>query len=356
MLGGGSPSTGVGLPAIGKLVVILLFFVALAFALLWHKRVRLDVYKTVDELVFVDRVLEECVDYLARTNGWDDVGHFSSLRCNHPSGDGIETLDGIEHLVELTDVNLAFNRITDIDPLAELTHLAALNLSHNEINRVPTLNSATSLKRIDLNDNRLMSVQWLSTQRFAVLDSLALAHNQISDFSPLSSLIDLGELNVRGNHISDIEPILSLGSLVLLDAGGNSIANISSIGRLSDLQRLYLDSNRLSSLTGLASLQQLEELDLANNALQSIAEISRLYRLQRLNLSRTGITSLAEILALGDIEMLQVTGNPDLACATIADAVREYGDEAIKRDKNCAISVGQTQGNASWTGRLTAER
>jgi Leucine-rich repeat (LRR) protein len=320
-----------------KMAVILLLVIVALFLVLQDKQDKLDVYKTISELEFADAALERCVNLTAEVNGWTDVGHFLSLRCNSPSADGIRRLDGIEHLVELTDVNLAFNRITDVAPLAHLPRIAVVDLSHNMITRLPVLKSAPNLKRIELNYNLLGSLEWLTAQHFPVLDSLSVAHNQISDVTAIPTLKGVTELNVRNNQIANLEPILQLTALVMLDAGGNLIDDLSDIGMLSELRQLFLDSNKLSSLEGLENIPALEEVDLSNNALQSTSQISQLFRLQRLNLDQTGISSLSDVLALGDLEVLQVSGNPDLGCESISQAIREYGIAAIKSDKVCPL-------------------
>jgi hypothetical protein len=64
--------------------------------------------------------------------------------------------------------------------------------------------------------------------------------------------------------------------------------------------------------------------------------------LQRLNLNHSGITGLRGVLALGDLELLRITGNPELDCNDIATAIREYGETAIRSDKICKATDSQT--------------
>jgi len=331
------PANGKGRQPL-KAVIALLLVVATLLLVLLLKPEKLDVYRTISELKFADPALEKCVKETARANKWTDVGHFVSLRCNNPVGDGIKKLDGIEHLVELTEVNFSFNRISDIGSLARLPRLVIIDLSHNNIRGMPVFDSNVSLQRIELNYNLMESLEWLTTQHFAVLSSLSIAHNHISNLSGLASHPNVSELNVRNNQISDLAPILNLNHLVMLDAGSNNIDDVSGIGKLVDLRRLFLDRNRLSSIDGLESLHRLEELDLANNALSGTAPISQLERLQRLNLNQTGITSLSDVLALGDLELLRISRNPGLTCESIVEAIGEYGQSVIRTDRVCPDS------------------
>jgi Leucine-rich repeat (LRR) protein len=101
------------------------------------------------------------------------------------------------------------------------------------------------------------------------------------------------------------------------------------------LRRLFLDRNAIVQLDGIDSLRNLEELDLAYNALESISDIAGLERLQRLNLTQTGLSSLSGVLSLGDMDLLRISGNPDLECTDIAAAIAEYGESSVRTDRIC---------------------
>jgi len=326
-------------------VILLLVCIAVIALIARHVEPPLDVYRTIPELEIPDAALKECVVATATERGWANVGLFTSLRCNNPSGKDIRDLTGIEHLVELTDVNLAFNAIADATPLAALPNLAIVDLSHNRIRQLPVFRSAHALKRMDLNYNLLDSLAWLTTQHFPQLDSLSIAHNNISDLAGLELITELQELNVRGNRLTSLQAITSLRALFMLDAGENMLDDLGDIGTLVELRRLFLDGNRFSNIEGLGPLHNLEELNLENNTLDSTAPIAQLARLQRLNLNQSGITSLGDILALGDIELLRISANPGLDCASITAAIAQYGEAAIKYDQPCAAAAAPDQAN-----------
>jgi Leucine-rich repeat (LRR) protein len=91
----------------------------------------------------------------------------------------------------------------------------------------------------------------------------------------------------------------------------------------------------MTSTQGLERLQALEELDLSGNNFDHITHLGQLQRLQRLDLSNTGIESLAPILALGDIEVLRLQGDLNLTCDDIAQAIAEFGELAVRYDREC---------------------
>jgi len=79
------------------------------------------------------------------------------------------------------------------------------------------------------------------------LISLGLFQNNISDVSPLASLINLTSLDLDHNHqISDITPLASLNNLTSLDLRWNQISDITPLASLTNLERLDLRHNPLS--------------------------------------------------------------------------------------------------------------
>jgi Leucine-rich repeat (LRR) protein len=318
-----------------SLVVLLCLIIAVLIALLLRP-VKLDVYKTIDELEFADVSLATCVKETARMHGWTDVGHIVTLRCNHPSGEPVKSLDGIEHLVSLTDVNLAFNAIIDAAPLAHLPRLTVIDLSHNHLHDLPVFRSAYNLARLELNYNQFESLNWLTTQHFSVLSSLSVAHNNLDTLDAVGAVMQLRELNVRNNRITDIGPAFNLTALELIDLGSNMVSSIQGISALKELRRAFLDRNNLTHVADLADLKWLEELDLSSNPLGEVSDLGALQRLQRLDLSQTGIRSLKGVLSLGDLEVLRLHGNDELACDEIAIAIREFdGDATVRYDGDC---------------------
>ena len=317
----------------GLTIFLLVVIIGLLVALM-VRPAKLDVYKTADEIQFADPALAACVRQTMDARGWNDIGHVVSLRCNHPDGDAIVSLEGIEHLVSLIDVNLAFNAIADISPLADLPQLTVIDLSHNRLKDVPVMRAAGRIERLELNYNQFESLDWLGAH-FLVLQSLSVAHNHIDSLAPLTGVAQLRELNARNNRIFDVEAVFALLDLEMADLGSNEISDVAGMNSLTSLRRLFLDRNRLSSAAGLEDLIELEELDLSNNPLQDVSQLRSMQRLQRVDLSFTQISDLAPLLALGDIEVLRIHGDIAVSCDDVAAAIEEFGPSAVRHDAGC---------------------
>ena len=136
-----SPSGG-GPLRTARLIIVVLSLLVVALAVLLLRPVKLDVYKTNREIKFADPVLARCVDEVTVAHGWRDVGQIVSLRCNNPASEPIHDISGIEHLVALTDLNLAFNAIDNVEPIAQLPRLKVIELSHNRLSQLPAFRAA----------------------------------------------------------------------------------------------------------------------------------------------------------------------------------------------------------------------
>ena len=158
----------------------------------------------------------------------------------------ITALTGLEHALNLTELNLAGNNINDlvpiVKPLAQLMHLTALHLGGNQIEEVGPLADLIQLTFLRLNDNL-----------------------RIEDISPLTNLIQLRVVHLDRNAIVDISPLSRLTNLEIIDLRRNRVVNVRPLSNLTQLTTLYLYSNRIVDVRPLATLTRLEVLDIREN-------------------------------------------------------------------------------------------
>jgi hypothetical protein len=127
------------------------------------------------------------------------------------------------------------------------------------------------------------------------LTGLALAHNAITDLSPLSSLHALVQLDAGNNALTNLTPLASLRGLTNLNLGGNQIASAAPLCGLTNLTSLWLDRNPLGS----------------------VAPLSNLTTLRTLVLFQTGVADLAPLIPIRGLSHLDVRGNPLTNAATV---------------------------------------
>jgi len=98
-------------------------------------------------------------------------------------------------------------------------------------------------------------------------DLLLGLNSVISDLSPLSGLIKMEILHLRGNHINDLSPISGMTNLYELHLDGNLVSNLSPISGLTKLQELWLNGNQVGDISALAGMTRLSRLELRDNPL-----------------------------------------------------------------------------------------
>lgn len=163
---------------------------------------------------------------------------------------GIGDLGGIERCINLVDLNLGKNEISDVTPLAELPKLVRLNLSGNRVSDLSGIEACVDLR------------------------SLKLSKNRISDLTPLAGLTRLVSLDLDKNRITDLGPLAGLSAsyvhrdyiwpkeigLRILNVSGNQIEDLTPLGNFPNLWNLDVSDNRIEDLSPIASLVRIEGL------------------------------------------------------------------------------------------------
>ena len=179
----------------------------------------------------------------------------------------IVNLQGLEYAVNLTNIDLSINQISEITPLSNLTKLARLVLGYNQISDITPLQNLTNINNLNLYSNQISDLSPLINMN---LISLSISYNQISDITLLQNFTNLTYLRLSNNQISDIYPLANLTNLQWLYLNNNEISDIATLTGLVNLKELYLSSNRINDITPLvlnSGLNNGDTVDLRSNYL-----------------------------------------------------------------------------------------
>ncbi len=234
------------------------------------------------------------------------VNEMATVIYVHEWDDDIKDLTGLEFAINLVEVSLTRNAISDISPLAGLTKLQYLYLRSNSISDISPLAGLTGLMDLDLSSNAIVDTSPLA--ELTNLTQLSLSGNTITDISVLANLTNLEELQLSRNPISDISPLTNLINLTRLELGRIATSNISPLVYLTNLIELGLRGNLVSDVSGLTGLTNLQDLDIGDN---SISDLS----------------PLIENIGLGDGDRIAVNDNPldDISINTYIPALWRRG-------------------------------
>lgn len=144
---------------------------------------------------------------------------------------GLNDINPIENLTNLTWLSLGGTKIEDLAPLEKLTKLQTLYILSTPIADLEPLKMLTSLIVIDAGRCKISDVTPLAT--LTNLKDLQISDNLIEDITPISNLTQLIELNLSHNQIADVLPLASLTHLEKLWIEGNQITDHSPLDALS---------------------------------------------------------------------------------------------------------------------------
>lgn len=190
----------------------------------------------------------------------------------------IADLNGLEFLVNLTNLDLAGNQIVDLSPIENLTNLQYLSLGV----------SARSGGAVGYNYSPL--------------------GNSVSDISPLSNLHNLEVLDLSNNFVNDLSALKNLTNLTRLILHNNQITNVEALSGLTNLQFLILGYNGISDLNAI-NIQSLGELTtylaLDGNDIVDVAPLASLTSLESITLTRNRISDIRPLGELSQTVIIQ---------------------------------------------------
>jgi predicted Ser/Thr protein kinase len=215
----------------------------------------------------------------------------------------IANLEGLQYVVNLSQLTADDNAVSDLTPLAYLGHLKALYLSDNEISDLSPLAHLKNLKTLYLENNQITSLKAL----YGIdLYDLSLGANDISDLSPLSGAVHMQRLNLYGNRIADCSPLQSMQSLSWLALNENQLADLRPLSDLPALTTLILAHNAIYDIVPIAANASLVSLNLSNNYILDVSPLAALTQLETLDLSAN--IRLTDLSALANLTSLQELG------------------------------------------------
>ena len=221
----------------------------------------------------------------------------------------ISPLSGLKNLIGLAAWDMA---IEDFSPLAELTNLQWLELFNTPILDISPLARLTSLKKLSLYETGTENLAPLAG--LTSLIRLQIVNNKmLSDVSPLAGLINLEWLDLhRCDSLSDVSSLAGLTKLEYLNLNHTRRVydySLSPLSGLTGLRRLRLAENRISDVASLAGVINLERLDLPRNEIVDISPLSGLTGLRELYLHANRISDVSPLAGLINLKWLDLRVN-----------------------------------------------
>ena len=163
-----------------------------------------------------------------------DIDNKEQVKEINCSDQQIESLEGIELLINLKILDCSYNNIKDLSPIRNLIKLEHIDCSSIAIDNFNDLINLKNLEVLIGHELRLISIEPL--KYLTKLKKLYLVENNITDLTPIKDLINLTELYCPTNHISDLTPLKNLINLTDIFIDDNYIKDLTPIKDLINLK------------------------------------------------------------------------------------------------------------------------
>ena len=250
----------------------------------------------------------------------DKLGLFTNYKSLDLSGQNLTTLEPLEGLTELTNLNLANNQITLEDEksqniLKNMTKLTVLRINANKLKTITPINNLKNLYALSLIGNNINLVE--------IEDIISNLSSLMISTESLKTILNcdaekITELNVNASSLTEIPDLSKFTKLVKINFNGSNISNIDTLSNVTSLQDLILSNNNLHGrMIDFSKLTNLTNLDLSGNTLWS-EDLENLKVLRNnsnltIDLSNNSIIDATALLELNPNTKIRLAGNINLS-------------------------------------------
>ena len=224
------------------------------------------------------------------------------------SANGTPNIGFVAPLKKLQNLNLYSNGIQDISPLAGLVDLQTLFMPWNPVTNYATLSALTNLVELDIGHSGTTNLDFIAPLQ--KLQSLSLDDDRVPDISALAGRTNLLSLNLNWNGVTNPAVLASLTGLQELHLTGNNLTNVPYLASLTNLTGLDLPYTGLVDMSPVTNLTRLVWLNVGENSLTSLPDLSPLANLLTFMMAGNQITDLSPIIRLPVVSQLHLQRNP----------------------------------------------
>ena len=196
-----------------------------------------------------------------------------------------KSIKGMEYAENLQYVSLPYQPIEDLSPLANLTKVRYINITGNgKIKDFSFLDKLVNIEELHMRMAKIQNIGAL--KNFTKLYYLDADSCDISDFSPLSNLVNLKYLNLDKNNFKEdsAEAFSKLVNLEVLNINNKSInyalgiypkkiKSIEPLKNLTKLKEFHATGHDISDISILKNMKELTTVFLTGNKVQDLSPI-----------------------------------------------------------------------------------
>ncbi len=268
---------------------------------------------------FSEVILKRPVEFLREAPTNAQLKYIKTLKrldldCNDKCGSGpfyganLQDLNGVSQLSELEELSCNYLKIRDLRPLAQLKNLKILSLNHTDLESLQGLEALSNLRWLDISLKVGATLDLNPVKALSQLEALYLEADQLDNFDPLRSTLQLKKLIVK---IPDLRSLSGLNALYNLEhlsiKAEQSELDLRPLTKLNKLKYCLLHADAIEYMRVLAEARQLRHLLISteNNSFNGTI-LRTLPALEELDLQATKITALEHLSQLQQLRALHL--------------------------------------------------
>jgi hypothetical protein len=246
----------------------------------------------------------------------------------------VKTIAGLHYLSGIAGckkIEINAGEFNDISELRGFQHLRSLIISQTPIDGLSTIDLAPLSSMVNIQELNLFS-------------------SKLTDLSPISGLVELKTLNMKSVPIRDLTPIAGLTLVESLDVTDTEANDLLPLKGMRALRELGIDAKQAPSLGVLSKIRSLRTLRIIDQRPVDLSSVGKLPNLESLFIWGPPTLDLSPLGNLSKLKKLQVSGLGFNTLSTV-EGIEALGNLSDLQE----LTLGQIQvSDLSFVGNLTS--
>ena len=267
----------------------------------------------------------------------DKLGLFTNYKKLNFKNAGLDTLEPLNGIEELTELSLEGNNLTLKDTnsqtiLGKMSKLESLNLINNKLENISAVNKLNNLKKLYMNGNEnLKEIEDIISN----LDILQISNETLKTINNCS-VDKITNISLQGRYITELPNLSKFSKMNVFkfDANLSKVSNYNVISDMSNLTNLeIINANLHGKMIDFSKLTKLTNINLSKNSLWS-EDLQNLIVLKNnknliIDLRNNSIIDASALLELNSSTKIYLTGNINLTQESKTKLKEKFGNNVI---------------------------
>lgn len=205
-------------------------------------------------------------------------------------GNPITNLDALQDQTTLTRLYLSETGVSSLEALAGCSALSTLDCSYTAVSSMRSLDSLP-IYSLHLTGSPIADYESLSV---LPLQELHLSHVSPKDYGYLANISSLQNLSIVDSNIVSLNDITVFSHLSILNVTNNLIADLNGLEQFTDLTRIYLVANPITDLSALAKMNSLSFLGIATSTNVDFSFLNEMPQVRYISVNSQQLPALYE--------------------------------------------------------------